>query len=471
MTRIGLTITAFLAVACSTEPPRQATSSKKDTESTTASNVESKDDDASSTGSFPRLLELKAQNDALCLRVQKQRVECPIASASLKTEDDQSVLGCVSGVDRNAKVETNFEINIQIPSGTKAQLTAQNGKWQTQLVGSGSGQKLVWGPRTKGPCDALPPRETSLVKSPRVLDLTDVMLIVNPEKCNDKTRIKTDDVSEFKVTLNGTELFSKQHLSDSGQGMQVALTKLVDFQQNKKCNVPKDELQKLMADAKSKAPKSDASTAPADLEAQLSREANRNDIMMKQLSSAENRGCWGYAKIKKLQVKIEGAALKNVNLGEKGSAGKDKGNAKEYTFTFGNNMIHTVPDESQVALFRSGGGFQTTDFTDREIQELSGIQIKKGGLSFQNDPFSKAKGCWHLIGCGTDSGFRVQETNIRSLSKISILANDQLIFEKSGISFTFQGDDRVWPKKGEFVSIHNSPEFMKLMARKDCPAD
>lgn len=142
MTRIGLTITAFLAVACSTEPPRQATSSKKDTESTTASNVESKDDDASSTGSFPRLLELKAQNDALCLRVQKQRVECPIASASLKTEDDQSVLGCVSGVDRNAKVETNFEINIQIPSGTKAQLTAQNGKWQTQLVGSGSGQNL-----------------------------------------------------------------------------------------------------------------------------------------------------------------------------------------------------------------------------------------------------------------------------------------------------------------------------------------
>lgn len=81
------------------------------------------------------------------------------------------------------------------------------------------------------------------MKSPRVLDLTDVMLIVNPEKCNDKTRIKTDDVSEFKVTLNGTELFSKQHLSDSGQGMQVALTKLVDFQQNKKCNVPKDELQ------------------------------------------------------------------------------------------------------------------------------------------------------------------------------------------------------------------------------------
>lgn len=471
MTRIGLTITALLIVACSAEPPRTGTGSKKGTESNTASNVESKDDDSSPKGSVARLLELKAQNDALCLRVQKQRVDCPFASVSLKTEDDQSVLGCVSGVEKNAKVETNFEMDIQIPAGTKAQLTAQNGKWQTQLVGSGNRQKLVWGPRTKGPCDAIAPRETSLVKSPRVLDLTDVMLIVNPDRCNDKTKIKTDDVSEFKVTLNDTDLFTKKDLSDSSTGMQVALTQLISFQQNPKCNVPKSELQKLMDEAKSKALKPDASAVPADLEAQISRETNRNDIMMKQLSSAENRGCWGYAKIKKLQVKIEGAALKNVNLGEKGSAGKDKGNAKEYTFTFGNNLAHSVPDESQVALFRSGGGFQTSDFADREIQELSGLQIKKGGTSFQNDPFSKPRRCWHLVGCGTDSGFRVQETNIRSLSKISILANDQLVFEKTGISFTFQGDNRVWPGKGEFISIHNSPEFMKLMARKDCPAD
>jgi hypothetical protein len=189
--------------------------------------------------------------------------------------------------------------------------------------------------------------------------------------------------------------------------------------------------------------------------------------MIKQLTGSENLGCWGYQKIRKLQVKVDGAALPNSNLGLSGGALANAGNSKEYVFSFGESMNHVISDESQNSVFRAGGGFVIDSFADREVQELRGLRIRKGGVAYQNDPVYKPG----ILGIGDWRGFQRYELNLRSLSKISIFANDQLVYEKSGISFTFQGDRLVWPSNNGSEQIQNSPAFVALMTRNDCPAE
>lgn len=457
--RLYASLVFVLAAACSPEPPTIPQSVKNIPTGAAALQVES-------TATVSKLHELKVQNDALCLRVQKQRVECPVATTSLNPEGEQKVLECVSGVEKDAKYDSNFELDISVPSGTKAIVTTKNGMWQTQAVGTGK-HKLTWGGRTKSHCDLLPAKTKSLTRAPRVIELSDMALRIVTDNCDDPRQFKAGEIGTFSLTLNGAPLFDKSDLADSSSGIQIALSKLLKFQQDPKCAVPEQELADLMAKAKNSASKPSNTTPPPDLEAQISRETNRNDIMMKQLRGSENIGCWGYAPIKKLQVKIEGSALPNANRGDSGGALQNAGNSKEYTFSFGQNLTHVIPNESQSAVFRGGGGFTISTFAEREIQELRYLRIKKGGVAYQNDRFCLP--CPLGIGCWC--GFHRYEQDIRSISKMSILANDQLVYEKAGISFTFAGGDLVWPAGGQLENIQLNSAFTKLMQRKDCPAD
>ena len=192
MEKSKLIFVALSLSACSPEPPSLPANIKN-------ANFGKAALDSQQKGSFSQLLELKAKNDALCLRVQKQRVECPVAAKSLRSEDDQTILGCVSGVDPNAKVESNFEMDIGIPSGTKAILSTKNGLWQTQPVASGSKQKLTWGPRAKTACDVLPPKKGALVRSPRVIELTDMSLRIISDNCNESATYDSGSVSTFNL--------------------------------------------------------------------------------------------------------------------------------------------------------------------------------------------------------------------------------------------------------------------------------
>jgi hypothetical protein len=339
--------------------------------------------------------------------------------------------------------------------------------WQTQPIDSGSKQKLTWGPRTKSPCDLLAPKASTLVRSPRIIELSDMYLKVLPDSCSNNTNYLKKDISTFVLYLNGNALFDRNDLSDTSGGLQVSLTKILGFQQDARCAVPRDEIKKLMEDALNSKPVNASGGQPPDLEAQFARETNRNDQMIKQLTGAENLGCWGYSKIKKLQVKLEGAALANANRGDSSSALQNAGNSKEYTFTFGQNMFHTIPDEAQSSVFRPGGGFTINSFSDREIQELRGLRIKKGGVAYQND-FFRLDG---FFGIGGWSGFHRYELDLRSMSKITILANDQVVFEKAGFSFTFGSGSLVWPSNDGAEQIQNNPAFIQLMTRNDCPAE
>jgi hypothetical protein len=175
--------------------------------------------------------------------------------------------------------------------------------------------------------------------------------------------------------------------------------------------------------------------------------------------------CWKRAKIKTLRVKVEGAVLPNANRGDSRSPLKNAGNSKKYTFSFGQNMSHVVADESKTPIFKAGGEFITKAFAGREIQELRELKISKAGVAYQNNSF-KLNG---LMGIGTWSGYHRFETDLRQLSKISIFVNDQLVFERGDISYTFAASSLSWPSTGG-EPIQSNPAFIKLMSRKDCPA-
>jgi hypothetical protein len=187
------------------------------------------------------------------------------------------------------------------------------------------------------------------------------------------------------------------------------------------------------------------------------------------LTGQEKLGCWAFDKIRKLEVKIEGAAAPNASRGDSGDQLKPEGNAKSYTFNFGRGITHSISEENGV--FKPGGGFVSGDFEDHEIQELNFLRITKGGSSFDNQEFTTRRSCGFLgLGSCTDRKYHRYETNRRSLSAIKILVNDQVVYEKSGISFTFERGKLEWPGNNKIERIQDNPKFRDLMRRTDCPA-
>jgi hypothetical protein len=457
--RFALTTFCILTAACAPEAPTQMFSKGGKT-----GNAAIQQEASQSAG---KLFELKAQNDALCERVQKQRNECPLSAVSLNADDAQNLMGCSAGSGKDSPAASDFELDIGLPANTKAVLSAKEGQWQTQAVGTGTKQKLNWAMRSKADCGAFAPRSSSQSVAPRFLELTDISLKLVSESCDDEKRTaKLSDVSSFTLNVNGSKVLDKSDLQESGNGFQVSVTKLLELQQDPRCTVPESEIKEIKEKAAKAAKAAAASAPPADLEAQIARESSRNDVLNKQLSGVGNIGCWGYAKIKKLEVKIEGAAEPLSGRGE-GGALQDAGNSREFVFAFGQNLLHTINDVGQNEVFKSGGRLVIESFADREIQELRNLRIKKGGVAYQNNNICKP--CFLGIGCWC--GFSRHEKDIRSMSKIEIFANDQLVYQKSGIKFRFEDGQLAWPENGGAENIQNSPAFGKLMGRKDCPAE
>lgn len=450
-----------LAAACAPEPP--AKTGAGDGQSLNAKSA-LQQETVSSSG---KLAELKAQNAALCQRVQKQRKECPLAAASLKPDDSQKLMACTGEAEKDTPIHSDFEVDITLPTNTKAVLSAKEGQWQTQAFESGSKQKLTWALRSKADCGAFAPRSATPSKAPRFIEISDLSIKLLSETCEDeKKTAKLADIATFSLSVNGSKVLDKADLQEAGNGFQVSVTKLIELQQDARCTVPEEEMREIKSKAAAAGKAAASAPSPADLDAQIARESSRNDLLVKQLSGAENIGCWGYTKIKKLEVKIEGGSEPLSGRGE-GNALQDEGNAREYVFAFGQNLLHTVNDVGQNEIFKAGGKLLIESFADREIQELRNLRIKKGGVAFQNNNICKP--CFLGIGCWC--GFSRFEKDIRSMSKIEIFANGQLVYQKSPKNYRFESGQLVWPPNDNAENIQNSPEFGKLMARKDCPAE
>jgi hypothetical protein len=417
-----------------------------------------------------KINELAAENSMMCKKADEQRKVCPVAATSLRGSDDAAALGC-AGID--PKSLSNFEIDITSPAGGKIFLTTKNETWQTTPVGSGQRQKLTWGPKKSDPCATIKPvarnMEKLVIRSPRVIELSDLFINFDPDSCSDERVLRAADVPAFKLYIGGVEVFNRSDLIDSSAGVRISMSKLLDSSLNTKCLIAADELEtelqkiRKSLNQETTAPKKSQKT----LDSEFAREVNRNQQLRAQLIGKENIGCWGYTKIRKFQVRLEGEEGADIDLGVSGSALADVGNSRAYDFYFGQNMVYSTGDETMAGIFKKGGGFSTSDFSDREVQELRNIRIVKNGIRYINNIVMKEG----FIGIGAWSGHHRLETDVRNLKSLTIFANDQLVYKKTDINFSFQGNNLVWPPNNGIEAIQTSEAFTSLMRRNDCPAE
>jgi hypothetical protein len=468
----GLHLLPLLLLGCSGDLPEAALKANREAAASAASDSKLSLE-AQRRKKFDELHTLRAENDTMCLRVQKQRVECPL-SVPLVPKDSEKVLGCVSGVAEGATVAAEFKLDVQPPPGTRVYLSTKGGTWRTQEVGAGTGQKLIWGPKAPDSCDknkrTPPVNIAAMLRPPKLLELSDLEVVVvsdDEAKCYPANRL--NQFGAFELSVNGEVVFKRSDLKYTGSSYSVSLSSLDKYLSNPKCIVPVSEIEALFAEAKAIAAAPKASPdALAKAEEEHARETARNQSLRLELTGQEKLGCWAFNKIEKLEVKIDGAAVARASLGNGGQL-KNEGNAKGYNFVFGRGLAHAISEENGV--FKPGGGFVTNAFTDKEIQDLNFLRITREGTSYDNEEYTYSYGCG-LFGWGTCTGrsYRRYETNRRSISSIKILANDQLVYENNNVSFTFSRDKREWPSNGKVEKIQDNPKFRDLMRRTDCPA-
>lgn len=464
--RTWLMISVALISACAEELP----TSKRRRLST--ADVQSLSGDTTNQEKWSKYLKLKEVNNALCLRAQKQFIECPLASPLL-ADDNSKVLGCVSGVNPDSVVGADYKISVQPPQGTKIYLRTSGGLWRTNEVGAGSEQKLTWGPMQQDSCRNSAPSAAAQaqIRSPKLLEVKDLEVVIVPDdtsKCSEN-RNRVSEFGAFEVSLNGNPLFRKNDLSYKNGGHFVNLAPLdsyiFDLDKRDKCIVPSKELESIVSEAEKNTPTAvdipkEQQTTLAD---DINRESSRNNTLQQVLSGQEKLGCWAFAKIDKLEVKIDGSSLPRQSWGT-GEMGKGHGNGRAFSFSFGRGMVHSVSEEN--GIFRSGGGFVSNAFADRYLQEIQMIQIEKHGTTFENEEFSTSYSCGFLgLGRCTKREFRRYETDRRHLSKVQILVNDQLLYE-SNMNHDFQTGSLSWSDR----SIQNNEKYRDLMRRTDCPS-
>lgn len=486
-------IMVLMLAGCSAELPNSVTDDKKNdrgtktTLNTKANNAtndsEGEDfDDLDTTTpegaqkALTKYLKLKAQNDQLCLRVQKQRIQCPLVNP-LVADDSEKVLGCVAGVDKNAKVSVNYSISVTPPSGYKIYLSTKGGSWQTNEVGAGDNQKLEWKPGTGDKCfpsRTNPANAQSQIRAPKILELNDLMVKLVPDNeanCNSETRNRVSEFGNFELRVNNVLIFSKPNLTYKDRAHQVVMTNLDSFLSKPECVVPKSEIDDLLQKALENfsGPSENAKT-PDDIDERYSRETSRNQSLRLALSGPEKLGCWAFSKIEKLEVRIEGAALnKSLVKKESEKQGKDTGNPDGFTFNFGDGMKYAVAQEK--GIFKPGGGFVTDAFAGKTIQELRLFSIKKQGTSFDSQEFRKTRKCGFLnLSTCSDTRYKVYETGIRSMASIKIIVNDQVIYENNSAKFTFDSKHKKWPKGDRDENIQENAKFRELMRLSSCPA-
>jgi len=469
----GLQLLPLLLIGCSADLPEAAKKAQREAQISAA--ADSKNSLTKTPAlRFSELHTLKTENDAMCLRVQKQRIECPLA-VPLIPGDSEKVLGCVSGVGDDAKVPVEFKLDVQPPPGTKIYLTTKGGTWRTQELGGGTGQKLVWGPKSPDSCNpnlrVNPASIQGKLRSPKLIELSDLEVVAVPDDKSQcySTRNRLNEFGVFELSVNNEIVFKRPDLSFSGGSYSVSLSSLDKYLASPKCVVPTSELEALFAEAKAAAPAPKAAGAiPPGVDEEHARETARNQSLRLALTGQEKLGCWAFAKIEKLEVKIDGAAVARASLGNGGQL-KNEGNAKGYNFYFGRGITHSIAEENGV--FKPGGGFVSAAFSDKEIQELNFLRITREGNSFDNEEYTYSYGCG-LFGWGTCTGrsYRRYETNRRSMASIKILVNDQLLYENNNINFTFSRDNREWPAGGKVEKIQDNPKFRELMRSTSCPA-
>lgn len=193
---------------------------------------------------------------------------------------------------------------------------------------------------------------------------------------------------------------------------------------------------------------------------QLTRERDREGKLTRELTDLNTLGCWGNAKISKMEIRINGAHLEHGRTWESQQPVQSAPNSAQVGFTFGSGIAYTNPNEETLALFAANGKYLTEAFKERRTADVEFIRIEKGGMGVDS-----VKHCWKEWLVLQRCRWQHEEINVYRLDDLEIEINGQLLYQKQGISFTFDGEHLVWEDR----NLSLNPAYQTLMARTDCP--
>ncbi len=203
-------------------------------------------------------------------------------------------------------------------------------------------------------------------------------------------------------------------------------------------------------------------TRIAGREQNLQRERDRTGKLGVELLGDSAAGCFARQKIEKFELLVQGDHLpfsptKSTREFEGPPASQDS--PMQIQISLGDEFTVTVSNEEVSPLFGPSGKILSTEYKNNRIADITGIKFKKGGIGFQVNKRCFSKGLFSSA-CVWD----YNETNRYRLDKVTIKANDEVVYRKEGINVIFEGDKRLWQDD----NFESNEDFLKLMGRNDC---
>lgn len=427
---------------------------------------------------------LERYNQKMCERIQKLRDTC-LPSVRVLPDAFEKKLACKSSDGVELSKMFHFQVHLTAPENVVFRIIADN-TYESNDFESGE-SAITWATAAN-----------TNIASPRLYDFRNMKLKVVGGARPALTEL------QFELRINDRTVLSTANLVDNGDATSFSIRTegFLPMRRSNACRVSAAELEEIRlaekflmdkepATAPTPLPKlevaetSNQETVAKDIERiktriadlqpsvdslkrnfelkapALERERDREGKLSTELLSNSAAGCFARQPLNKLEILVNGAHLEE---GKKFETENDKpavrqGSAKQFTFTFGQDLAYTNSDEETTSLLRSGGAVVVPQFKNRTIGDIESISIAKGGVAYRN-----TQRCWQEFlwkACVQDNW----EINRYRLDSLIIKVNDEVLYQKEGINFTFEGTNRVWEDK----KLSLNPDYLVLMNREDCP--
>jgi hypothetical protein len=413
---------------------------------------------------------LEAWNVKLCEKVNETRLTCK-ASYPLIANKTGNILGCNPAAG-GAIIEAKFT--------AKAKAAGPNGQ-DIPLKFEVNEGKYVANPNTNMGEITWEQVEASNSLVPRLVDLVSFRL-------TDKDGAWTGDfkssaMREFELKLNGQTFLTKDDLKDSADGgVVVNAEKLTALKNGPGCKVDSkttDELRaKAAAEIETLSPQelskglsdTEANGAIPNLEGSVERERGRQRGLLAAMGIDPMLGCWQDVPLRSLVVTVDGSPAGNngdIRLDESASAPKEgQGSSQSYTFQFSDSLKINAANSAQGTVFKPEGKITNTDLSKSSLKigSLQFLKITKNGYSYDSTSNQNCGNGFLGIGASCSTRFINTETNVTFLSRIRIMANDQLVYDRDGINHTFQKSSLQFKD----TDFKNNKAWRSLLTRADC---
>lgn len=296
----------------------------------------------------------------------------------------------------------------------------------------------------------------------------------------------------FSLKINDTVLLSEKDFLLGGKTETAIMLTQIPISErltSSECRVEEDEIDEITQLALSKAASQPEVTVPTfesddskqrvasvveDWIEQKRREyLNKSDVYLasaqdiarlrRDLRGNLQLGCWGREIIKTLEISIQGNHLP-LGVWERSQSKQTLpkvGQPTQTTLDLGGGLRFTNADEDSFALFRDQGRWLINVNSDLTIGDISSIQIKKDGYSYQS-----LKNCWSTWGgLGTACEWQNREKDRYLMQELSIKINGQGVYAAGNLNHSFERKSLHWFEK----NLTSNQTYIELMRRRDCP--